>query len=103
MTSRWAVLFALLAVVGLAMAGAATIDPSLSPVAGAAAVVAAPAPDTTPGDPYLQDSPFTTEAPAPMVSCSIYAYQCKSQGGPCGPGGLCHCSFNPGSGWVCAR
>ena len=103
MTSRWLSMVALILVAGLALAVAAPAGSAQPPVTGQAALTnAAPASDAPASDPYLAAAPFTTEAPEPMVPCSIYAYQCVFDGGPCGPGGFCHCQFNS-SGWICAR
>lgn len=103
MRSRWMSMAALVMIAGLALAMAAPAVPS-QPVATGQAVLgaAAPAPDTTAGDPYLAQSPFTTEAPEPVATCQVYAYQCVFDGGPCGPGGFCHCQYRP-TGWICGR
>ena len=103
MRSRWTSMAALVLVAGLALAMAAPADPSQPAATGQAFLDTAPqAPDATPADPYLAQSPFTTEAPEPMVRCQVYAYTCVFDGGPCGPGGYCHCQYRP-EGWVCGR
>ncbi len=105
MTSRWSVLLALVAVAGIALAGAATVDPTPSVPPGPTVVAGAVAqPEAGTADPYLETTPFSTEAPEPMVGCQVYAYTCKFEGGPCGPvPNTCHCAFDPGTGWLCAR
>ena len=101
--SRWSVLLTLVAVVGIALAGAAT--PAPSPSAHAATIVAA-APATTDAvaaDPYVAGTSLATSAPEPVVPCQNYAWQCKFEGGPCGPQNACHCAFDSSTGWTCAR
>jgi hypothetical protein len=63
----------------------------------ATATVTAPA-----ADPYLAAETFSSEAPTPVVSCQMYANDCVFDGGPCGPGGVCHCQINHTS-TICAR
>jgi hypothetical protein len=95
---------ALVLVAGLALAAAAPADSTQPPVTAQAALVnATQAADAPAADPYLAGSPFTTEAPEPIARCQVFAYQCVFDGGPCGPGGVCHCQFNPGGDWICAR
>jgi hypothetical protein len=68
-----------------------------------AAVPATPATVNAPAaDPYLAAGTFSSEAPTPVVSCQVYANDCVFDGGPCGPGGVCHCQINHGS-TICAR
>jgi len=103
MRTRWVIVFAMVAALGLAAAAAATNQTakaenpegvSTSAAQTQGAVVEAP-------DPYLQDAPVSTEA-TEGKSCQVFAQDCLFDGGPCGPGGVCHCLFKP-SGWVCAR
>lgn len=107
MTSRRLSMVALVLVAGLAWATAAPAVSTQPPVvAQAAHINVVPAADAPATDPYLMGSSFTTEAPEPVVSCQIYAYQCVFEGGPCGPGGTgahCFCHNSPDLGWVCAR
>ena len=103
MKSRWISMLALVALAGLAMAVAAPAHHP-QPAATAQSGVVAPAPVAAPADdPYVAQSTFGTEAPIPMTSCSIYAYQCVYDGGPCGPNHACACQFREGTGFICAK
>jgi hypothetical protein len=74
------------------------------PAAPAQSAVGDPAPAAAlSDDPYVAQSSFGTQAPMPMTSCSVYAYQCVYDNGPCGPNHACACQFRPGTGFVCAK
>ena len=100
MKSRWVVLSALIVMVGLAWAGAATPEPAIPATNDSTVTVAAqPAPAA---DPYASTAPSTTIGPAERKSCQIYAQDCLYDGGHCGPAGAkCYCLFYPGEGWRC--
>ncbi|HUD72707.1 MAG TPA: hypothetical protein VMQ62_12165 [Dongiaceae bacterium] len=105
MTSRWSVLLVLVAVAGIALAGASPVNPS-QPTLPASPAVSSPAavlPEASTVDPWLEGSAFDTHAPEPMVGCQMYAWQCVEDGGSCGPQHQCFCLFHPGTGWICAR
>src|SRR5438045_7992884 len=103
MTSRWLSMVVLVLVAGLALTVAAPAGSAQPPVTEQADLGnAAPASDAPATDPYLAGSSFSTEAPEPIVRCQVYAYTCVFDGGPCGPGGYCHCQYRP-EGWVCGR
>jgi hypothetical protein len=111
MKLRHTLMIALMIVTVAGIAHAVASDPSRTNAEGPARLAGMPdgvavtpaAPAETAADPYLNAGAFSSEAPEPMVGCQIYAYQCTSQGGPCGPvPNTCHCALFD-DGWVCAR
>jgi hypothetical protein len=58
-------------------------------------------PDTA-AEPSPDAGGFSSQQPQPVVPCQNFAYQCVFDGGPCGPGGYCHCQDRP-TGWICGR
>jgi len=100
MKSRWVVLSALIVMVGLAWAGAAT--PETSTPASIASTANVTAQVTPPADPYAATAPISTIGPIERKPCSIYSQTCVVDGGHCGPSGAqCWCLFVPGEGWRC--
>lgn len=88
MKSRWAIVSAMVVIIGLA---------------AAAAAVQPPAPAAPAGDPYLAASVLTSEAPADRKPCSFYTPDCagRPEEAPCSPvAGACACFEGP-SGMAC--
>ena len=100
MKSRWMIVSAMVVAVGLAWAGAATDNTSTPSSSASATLTASPAQPQA--DPYVGASTITTEPPTDRKSCQTFASDCVFDGGPCGPGGVCHCQYRP-TGWICAR
>ena len=111
MKMRKALLVALVAVAAIGLAHVVTAEPTLTNPEGPTVLAGLPddlAPACGPAasfetsvDPTLPGS-NSSQQPQPVVSCQVYAYTCTFDGGPCGPGGYCHCQYNP-TGWICGR
>jgi hypothetical protein len=112
MKMRKVLLVALVAVAAIGLAHVVSADPSRTSAEGPAALAGLPdeaAPGcgplvsmSTPSDSSFDAGANSSQQPQPVVSCQVYAYTCVFDGGPCGPGGYCHCQDRP-TGWVCGR